>query len=139
MSAEENKTDVVAIKNLRQQYMVAQDAGDVEGCLSFWADDCVLMPPNEPAVVGKDAGRSWYRSAFDQFKIDFTVAFDEIEVVGDWSFARGSYKGALIPKAGGESIQDNGKYLEIHRRQPDGSWKFACHMWSSDNPATAIH
>ena len=134
MSTGENKADVEAIKNLRRQYLLAQDASDVEGCLSYWDDDGVLMPPNEPAVVGKDALRSWYGSAFDQFGLDYTVTFAEIEVAGDWSFARGSHEGALIPKGGGEPIPEKGKYLEIHRRQPDGSWKFARHMSSSDSP-----
>ena len=123
----------------RQQYMLAQNALNVEGCLSYWSDDCVLLPPNEPAVIGKEALRSWYRNAFDdQFKSENTITFDEIEIMDGWSFARGSYIGALIPKAGGEPIQVNGKYLEIHQQQPDGSWKFARHMWSSDNPATDV-
>jgi len=129
-----NQALVDVIKNLRKQYMAAQDAGDVEGCLSFWDDSCVLMPPNEPAVVGKDALRAWYKNAFDQFRLDNTITFDEIEIAEDWSFARGSGRTTLTPKVGGEPIQDNAKYLEIHRRQPDGSWKFARHMWSSDNP-----
>ena len=120
------------IKKLRERYMVAQDACDADGCVSFWDDDCVLMPPSEPAVVGIEAGLAWHKSTFAESRIDFTVAFDEIEVVGDWSFARGSYKGAIIPNEGGEPIQVIGKYLEIHRRQPDGSWKFARHMWNSD-------
>lgn len=81
--APSNEAAVEGIKNLRKQYMIAQDPGDVEGCVSFWSDDGLLMPPNEPAVAGKDALRSWYRNAFDQFKIDFTVSFDEIEVAGD--------------------------------------------------------
>ena len=132
--ARDNGTSGEAIKDLRSQYMAAQDAVDVEGCLSFWTDDGVLMPPNAPVVAGKDALRSWYGKSFDQFKHDFKVTFEEIEVSGDWSFARGTWSGSLVPIVGGELIQDSGKYLEIHRRQPDGSWKFARHMWSSDNP-----
>ncbi len=139
MSAEENKADVEAIKNLRRQYMVAQGAGDAEGCLSFWCEDGVLMNPNEPAVVGKDALRSWYQKAFATFSIDFTLTYDHIKIAGDWSFARGKYGGTIVPKAGGEPIQDNGKILEIHRRQPDGTWKWAYCMGSSDNPAAGTH
>ena len=127
--------DIEAIKNLRAQYMISQDAGDVEGCVSYWSDDGVLMPPNEPSVVGKEALLSWYQNAFDHVKIDFTVSYEQIEVAGDWGFARGEHEGTIIPKPEGEPIPDKGKLLEILRRQPDGSWKFACHMWSSDNPA----
>ena len=126
--------DVEAIKNLRAQYMVSQDAGDAEGCVSYWSEDGVLMPPNEPSVVGKEALLSWYQTAFDHVKLDNNISFEQIEVAGDWGFVRGNYEGILTPKPEGEPIPDNGKYLEILKRQPDGSWKFACHMSSSDNP-----
>lgn len=121
-----------AIRQLRESYMRTQDASDVDGCVSHWDDDDVLLPPNEPAVKGKEALRSWYQSIFDEFRIAFKVSFDEIQVTGSWSFARGAYSGRLIPTGGGEPIEEEGKYLEIHRQQLDGSWKFACHMWNSD-------
>lgn len=130
-------TDVAAeekIRRLRDSYMRAEDSGDVEGCLAHWTEDGVLLPPGEPAVAGMGALRKWYRSNFDQFGFDFKMTLDEIQLSGDWSFARGSFAGMVIPKAGGESIEVKGKYLEIHRRQADGTWKFARHMWSSDSP-----
>jgi len=128
------EADIEAIKNLRKQYMVSQDAGNAEGCVSYWSEDGVLMPPNEPSVIGKEALLSWYQNAFKHVQIDFTISFEQIEVAGDWGFVRGGYEGTLIPKPDGEPIPDNGKYLEILKRQPDGSWKWACHMWSSDIP-----
>jgi len=128
------EADIAAIKNLREQYMVSQDAGDAEGCVSHWIDDGVLMPPNEPSVVGKEALFPWYQSAFEHVKLDFTISYEQIDVAGDWGFARGKYKGYIIPKPEGEPIPDKGKLLEILKRQPDGSWKFACHMYSSNNP-----
>lgn len=128
------EADKEAIKNLRAKYMVAQDAGDVEGCVSYWSDDGVLMPPNEPSVAGKEALLSWYQTAFEHVKIEFKVSFEQIEVAGDWAFVRGGYEGSIIPKPEGEPIPDKGKYLEILKKQPDGSWKWACHTWSSDNP-----
>ena len=127
------KADVAAIKNQRAQYMVSQDAGDAEGCVSYWSNDGVLMPPNEPSVVGKEALLSWYQNTFDHVKLDFTISYEQIEVAGDWGFARGQYEGTIIPKPEGEPIPDKGKLLEILRRQPDSSWKWACHMYSSDN------
>ena len=82
------EADVAAIKNQRAQYMVSQDAGDAEGCVSYWSNDGVLMPPNEPSVVGKKALLSWYQNTFDHVKLDFTISYEQIEVAGDWGFAR---------------------------------------------------
>ena len=120
------------IRHLRESYMRCQQAGDAEGCVRHWDADGVLLPPNEPSVKGAEALLSWYRAAFKEFSLDFHLSYDEIQVNGDWSFASGTDSGTVTPKAGGDPIEDSGKFLEIHRRQPDGSWKFARHMWSSD-------
>lgn len=120
------------IKSLRSQYMAAQDAGDPDGCVSFWSEDGVLMPPNAPSVSGRQALRAWYEEAFKQFEFKFTIEYEQAEETGDWAFARGRYSGSIIPRAGGEAIQDRGKILEVLKRQADGTWKMASHMWSSD-------
>lgn len=120
------------IRHLRESYMRCQQAGDAEGCVRHWDADGVLLPPNQPSVKGADALLSWYRAAFKEFSLDSHLSYDEIQVNCDWSFASGTVSGTVTRKAGGDPIEDSGKFLEIHRRQPDGSWKFARHMWSSD-------
>ena len=126
-------SDVDGIKKLRASYVAAQDASDAEGGASFWDDDCVLMPPGQPGVVGKEALLACYRGAFASGSGDTKIAIDEAEVAGDWSFERGISTYSWILEDGGELIQGTDKYLETHRRQPDGSWKFARQMWSSDS------
>jgi ketosteroid isomerase-like protein len=39
----------------------------------------------------------------------------------------------------GSGIVDTGKYVVVHRRQPDGGWKVAIDIWNSnqDSPTTA--
>ncbi len=120
------------IRHLRESYMRCQDAGDAEGCVRYWDAAGVLLPPNQPSVKGTDALLAWYAAVFNEVSLDFQLSYDEIEVDGDWSFASGTGSGTVTPKAGGEPVKDSVKFLEVHRRQPDGSWKFARHMWSSD-------
>ena len=120
------------VKDLREAYMRAQDASDVEGCLSCWDDDGALMPPNSPLVQGKAAARTFYQDLFSRFKHQVKITFDEIGVSEFWSFAQGHYQGKNVPVEGGEPVHFRGKYLEIHKRQPDGSLKFYRHMFSDD-------
>ena len=127
-----NQKDIIAIKQLREDYMKAQGAGDVEGCLSFWTDDGVLMPPNAPSVSGKQALRTTYTDLFNAFKLENKVFYDVIEAFDGISFARGRYRGQNVPKGGGAPIPEQSKFLEIHKKQKDGTWKFAYHMWSFD-------
>jgi ketosteroid isomerase-like protein len=67
---------------------------------------------------------------------DFDLTSTEVQVVGPWAFDRGAYRWRGIPRAGGEPIEDHGKYLVILQRQPDGSWKVARDMDNSDRPLT---
>ena len=92
------------------------------------------MEPNQPALIGKEAIRSFFQTHFDQFATKGTDEPVEVEVAGDWAFVRGTYTITQTPKAGGEPIEDSGKWLAIYKRQPDGSWKCYCDIWNSDRP-----
>ncbi len=92
------------------------------------------MPPNAPPLIGKEAIRAAYQSTLDQFTGEITLSLEEVEFGGDWAFVRGTSPVTLTPKAGGELIQDEGKYLSIRKKQPDGSWKIFRTIWNSNNP-----
>jgi len=64
----------------------------------------------------------------------FELVSDEIQVTGEWAFDRGTYQWRGVPRAGGDAIDDRGKYLVILQRQVDGSWKLARAMDNSDRP-----
>jgi len=127
-----NPKDIVAIKQQREDYMKAQVAGDVEGCLSFWMDDGMLMPPNAPIVSGKQALRTTYTDMFKAIRVEYEVFYDVIEVSDGIGFAKGRYRGRTVPKNGGAPTPEQGKFLEILKKQKDGTWRWAYHMWSFD-------
>jgi ketosteroid isomerase-like protein len=92
------------------------------------------MPPNAPANVGRQAIRSWAQSFFGAFRTQFALSVEEVQMTGDWAFERGAYRITLTSKAGGEPLQDIGKYITIYQRQPGGSWKVARDIWNSNTP-----
>jgi uncharacterized protein (TIGR02246 family) len=123
-----------AINKLRSDHSAAYNAGDTAALVGFFTDDAVLMPPNNLVVVGKEAIESRYQLTFTHFTAEHNHLSDEIKVMGDYAFERGTYEVKMIPKAGGESVQDKGKYIAILQRQPNDTWKFARLIWNSDNP-----
>ena len=132
------EADQAVIRTLGEQAVATLNTNDAAALAAFVTDDAVWMPPNEPAVSGKEAFESLYRAWFDQFICEVTShPVEEIVVAGDWAFARGRYTLMLTPKAGGEPMQDSGKFIDIYQRQPDGSWKYARHIWNSDQPLPA--
>jgi ketosteroid isomerase-like protein len=63
----------------------------------------------------------------------FELRTEEVEGTADLAYVRGRYTMTMSPP-GAPAIADSGKYLEIWRKQSDGTWKSVRDMFSSDIP-----
>ena len=136
-AVEQTEADVAAIQALVQAWVAAVEAGDVAGILALYTDDIVQMPPDKPANRGKQAIEEYYRPGFELFSVEATwpvEGTEEIIVADGWAFHVSEYILRVTPKAGGETIEERGKIIEICRQQPDGSWKFAREIWNRNSP-----
>ena len=129
-----SETDLEAIDRVRETHVAALNAGDAEAWAAHFTDDGVQMPPNAPANVGRTMIGSWSRAFLDQFRLQFSLAVDEVRVLGEWAFERGDYTISLNPKAGGPTMQDIGKYITIYQWKPGDTWRIARDIWNSSNP-----
>lgn len=121
-----------AVGDIWKEYSASLNGGDLERWLALWTEDGVQMPPDEPAVIGKDRIRARNKAVLDQFSFDIDTHNEEAGMAGDWAFARGTYKATLKPKRGGDPIPIDGKYMSILSRQPDGSWKIHRDIFNSN-------
>lgn len=129
--------DRAAIDSVRNHYAATWRTGNAEQLATLYAPDALVLYPNQPAVAGRAAIATYFKTFFDEFGQDlFELTSEEIQVAGGWAFDRGSVRWRGIPRAGGDPVEDNGKYLVILQRQPDGSWKVARDMDNSDRPLT---
>jgi uncharacterized protein (TIGR02246 family) len=126
--------DVRAIRKLFDDFCAAHKYDDGAKLAEFYADDAMLMPPDEPIVSGKQAIASRYQQDIDKFTAELTTAPEEIEVSGNLAFVRGTFTIRLTPKAGGGRIEATFKAISILRKGADGSWKLYCDIWNSDAP-----
>jgi len=120
--------DMTAVARMVSSFDTFAADADIESFLAYLADDAVMMPPGEPAVVGKNAIREWYTVFYENFNNDMTHESLEVDAFGDIIIARGNATGVLTPKAGGEAIPFNNKYLFVIKRKDDGSlqvWRAA--------------
>ena len=130
----DTEADIEAIKSLLEEFDAALNAGDLDGLMSCFTEDAVRMPPNMPALVGKEAIRDMFQSRFEQYTTEVHNTAEEVIVCGDWVFVRGTHTVTFTLKVGGESIRDNGKSITIWQRQFDGSWKLHRGIYNSDLP-----
>jgi ketosteroid isomerase-like protein len=126
------EADKQAIAKVRDQEIPALASGEPEKLLAIYSDDVVLLPPNEPAVVGKAAARTWLQGMFKQFKVEGTYSSTaDLTVSGDLAFERLAFKLKLTPVGGGAPIEETGKGLHVYKRQA-GAWKIAQDAWNTD-------
>jgi uncharacterized protein (TIGR02246 family) len=131
------EVDVAAIERLFENNEIMLSSGDLDGWIDQFTDDAVFMPSDSPVVIGKAAGRESARPWYETFDANYTITVDEIEVVGDWAFARWSFMSEVTPKSGGETTKRNGKEIWILRRQNDDSWKCSHIIYNHDSPLSS--
>jgi len=126
--------DRQAIAAVSAKFAAAENGGNVEQMLPFFADDLIILSPNAPGLSGADRIAAATRAFYEAFMVEVEYSSEEIVACEDWGFDRGTERFTLTPKSGGAPISVNGKYLWLYRRQPDGSWKQSRVMWNSSDP-----
>lgn len=128
--------DLAAIRATDTAFATAAGAGDAAGLAALYLADASLMPPNAATVEGREGIRRFWDGFVGAYRIQLSVTSEEVEGRGDLAYARGRYTMDLTAKSqGGAALHDEGKFLEILRRQADGTWRYAVDMYSSDLPA----
>jgi ketosteroid isomerase-like protein len=121
-----------ALRDLDAQWSAAAGAKDLDKTVSFYADDAIVLPPNEAAVTTKDGIRNLWKGFLDSLTdISWKTTRVEMSKAGDMACMLGTYE--LTMKDG---TKDKGKYCEVWGKKADGKWKVGTDMFSSDLPAT---
>jgi uncharacterized protein (TIGR02246 family) len=125
--------DLAGIRSADSAFMAAANAGDADQIAEVYAEDGSVLAPNLPPQKGRDAVRAFWGGFLDAYTVRFEIASDTIEGRGDLAYNQGHYRFTAVPKAKGvPGIADEGKFLEILKKQRDGSWKYVVDMYSSN-------
>ena len=127
--------DERALRDSDAQWSKAAGAKDVEGFVSFFADDSSELPPNAPMVTGKEAIRKWASELMAQPGIAVTWQPTKVEVsrTGDIGYEIVTYQ-LTVNNPKGKPVTDHGKGLTVWEKQPGGSWKVVADAFNSDLP-----
>lgn len=128
-SPEEEKKIITEISSARAK---AFNEGNAAAIALYFTDDAKLMAPGKPAQTGKAAVQSYYQSIFDEYSTQLESHYEEVEVSGDLAYGRGFAKVTLVPKKGGPPVTSTAKYLNILKKQPDGTWKTTHDIWNDN-------
>lgn len=110
------------------KYVRGATSGNVDTLLSVYTEDAVLMPPNKPALTGRDKIRATFAAVGPY---DITFATSSLTVNGDVAIERGIWQARMTPPGGTMSVLRDGKYL-AHWHKVGGEWLMAEHIWNDD-------
>jgi ketosteroid isomerase-like protein len=126
-------------EDLQQATTALVDAlgrGDAAAAAALYAADGKLLTPAAELIAGRRQIEAYWRAgiAFGLSRLEFHAA--ELEVVDGIAIELGRYVLALTGDGAG-TVCDRGKYLVLHRRETDGSWRRAVDVFNPDVPEAA--
>lgn len=128
-----SSSDEAGIRTADSAFIAAANAGNLEGLTSVYTSDAALLAPNLPPQKGRDAIRGFWGGFLNAYTVKFEIGSDAIEGRGDLAYNVGHYRFTAVPKAKNDpGVADEGKFVEILKKQPDGSWKYVVDMYSSN-------
>jgi ketosteroid isomerase-like protein len=99
---------------------------------AHYTENAVFMVPNLPTLEGRAAIRAWF--AGGPPLASFTLTPKEIDGVGDLAYVRGTWTLAIAAAGKTPATLDHGKFLEVRRKQANGSWLIVADIFNSDVP-----
>ena len=115
-------------KEADDRLAAALSAGDIDGALDIYTEDCRMMPPGGPMTVGRQEVRRLVQGLIGK---SLTIRYEQVRVeqVADgtiMSLGRGvgSLEGASI----------HSKHILLLKKDPDGVWRIAVDIYNFDEP-----
>ena len=127
--------DRAAIEQAADAYVAAMNAADWGRVAASFSEDAVRIPPNEEPHHGREAIEKWLGGIeeLDSYELER----DQIDGADGVAYVRGRYAITLRPVGAPAPISDEGDFLEVWRRGPDGAWSIAEAMWNTRLPMPA--
>jgi len=120
----QSKTDP-ALNKLAADYQAAYNAGDAAKLASMYADDAIVMPPDEPMVKGRSAIEARLKSEMKKAKTTIKLSPSESAISGEHAHEAGT---TTVTLADGTTMSE--KYLTVYKKV-GGAWKIAYDIWNS--------
>lgn len=121
--------DVAAHRAMSQRFLDHVHARDWTALAEMYEEGAVVMQMNTPALVGRRAVRGFWASMPAIAELRFID--DGIRGEGDLVYVYGRY---WLTFEDPDLPPDEGKYLDVRRRQADGTWKYVAEAANSSLP-----
>lgn len=123
--------DVAAVKANYTDWATATANKDTAAIAKLVTADEWISNPNQAAIIGREATVVWTKAWPSDMRQTWVV--DEVSGYLDMAFSRATVTESYsLPD--GKLVTEHAVCVNIHRRQPDGSWQFSRSMCHSIDP-----
>jgi len=126
------EADIQAINRIEVDYGDALNSADLDKVMSIYADDAVVIPPNEAVITGNEALRNLYQQIFNEFTVQRNYVLEDVKVSGNLAVVYDTYSVIDTPKIGGEPIIVPGITIMVLKKQPNDAWKIVYQIWNDE-------
>jgi ketosteroid isomerase-like protein len=116
------------IRGAIPRFIAAFNAGNADTVATFYADDAVTLAPNAPIATGNRAIRDLFAGFISAAHPILNFGPDRVVQSCDMAYEYGHYTMQMGPNT------DQGKYVTMWRRQPNGDWKIVVDMFNTNLP-----
>ena len=133
-----NNKDNSLIKKLYETWHEAVESSNIDGYINSLDKNITLIPPGGPVISGAENYRDFLGPVFESATYKIKDGEYNIEVIGNIAIVRSRQTVYLTFKDNANKIQSDGAlqdnittsdYLDVLKRQEDGSWKCLVHTW----------
>jgi ketosteroid isomerase-like protein len=126
--------DESALRDLDAQWAKAAAAKDLNATVAFYSDDASVFPPNSPIASDKASIRAaWTSLLSPDTSITWQASKADVARSADLGYVAGVYQ-MTMKDPHGKPVTDTGKFVEVWKKQADGSWKTVADIFNSDLP-----
>ena len=122
------------LMELSRAWAEAAMSRDVEKIVAFWADDAVLMSPDEPTMKGKDAIRDMVNASMQipGFEVNWVPREAYVSKDGNMGYVLINNYFKIPTDTLGNTMTIFNKGVEIWKKQEDGSWQNVVDIYNGD-------
>lgn len=126
--------DAATIHTAVQAWSAAAQAKDIEGFVSVYAEEAVLMLEGAPDIQGVEAIREGIAGMMQDPNFDLSFEADDVVVArsGDLAYETGTYSLTLSDPEQ-NPVTQTGHYVVLWEKQPGGQWKVVFDVPVSDS------
>ncbi len=121
-----------ALAKLDDDWSAAAATRDAKRVASFYAEDAIAYPPNEPMAIGRAAAEKVWAAYFADPTYKISWKTTHADATGSLGYTTGTYEDSF-KGPDGKTVNGKGKYVCVWKKQSDGTWKAVHDMWNTNS------